>query len=63
MKVHYRFEVCIDKGTERERWADVRPSGGEPYEYPTHEEAERMANLCYGRDPSIVRVRKVEVQA
>jgi hypothetical protein len=56
---HYRIEVYINKDTPNARWADVHPSDGKPYEYSTYDEAERMANLCYGRDRSIVRVREV----
>ena len=56
----YRFQVCLDKGTKHERWSDVRPTGGPPYEYATKEEAEDMARICYGRDPTIVRVYEVE---
>jgi hypothetical protein len=58
----YRFQVCLDRGTDKERWEDVYPhgSGGQPYEYDTWAEAEKMAYICYGRDPQIVRVREVE---
>ena len=57
MTAKYRFQVCLDAGTKDERWADVHPVGGAPYEYGTRAEAESMARLCYGTDASIVRVR------
>lgn len=41
--------VTIDS-TGRKEWRAVRPTGGQPYEYATREEAEKMAALCYG-DP------------
>lgn len=56
----YRMQVCLDKGTKDERWSDVHPIGGRPYEYETRAEAENMARICYG-DPTICRV--VEVQS
>lgn len=28
-------------------WQDVRPTAGEPYEYPTREAAQRMLGICY----------------
>lgn len=56
----YRFQVCLDKGTKNERWSDVRPAGGAPYEYATRREAEDMARICYGTDHTLVRVVEVE---
>jgi len=56
----YRFQVCLDKGTDKERWADVRPAGGAPYEYATRDEAERMAYICYGNDHTIARVVELD---
>jgi hypothetical protein len=58
----YRFQVCLDKGTDKERWADVHPAGkpDQPYTYDTRQEAEDMARICYGIDPSGSRVREVE---
>ena len=52
----FRIQVCLNRGTKNERWADMRPTGGEPYEYATKEEAEHMAYICYSRNPRIVRV-------
>ena len=60
MTTKYEFQVCLDRGTDKERWHSVRPSSGQPYQYDTRDEAEQMARICYGTDPSIVRV--VEVQ-
>jgi hypothetical protein len=57
----YRFQVLLHKGTKDERWADVHPTGGAPYEYLTQQEAEDMARMCYGNDDSVVRV--IEVQS
>jgi hypothetical protein len=51
----YRFQVCLDKGTKNERWEYVHPVGGPPYEYDSKVEAERMARICYGDNPSDVR--------
>jgi len=55
----YRFQVCLKQGTEDERWEDVHPVGGKPYEYATRRAAEDMARMCYGDDPEIVRVVEV----
>ena len=57
----YRFQVYIetDQRLKKMEWKDVHPTGGQPYEYDTKEEAERMAYICYGNDPSIVRVVEV----
>jgi hypothetical protein len=38
----YRIQVRI--GTQ---WQDLRPAGGQPYRYPTKQEAEHMRRLCY----------------
>jgi hypothetical protein len=56
----YRFQVCLNKGTVRERWEDVHPVGGKPYEYTTRAEAENMARIAYGTDNTLVRVREIE---
>jgi hypothetical protein len=56
----YRFQVCLAKGTKDERWEDVHPKGGPAYEYVTREGAEDMARICYGTDPSLVRVVEVD---
>jgi hypothetical protein len=56
----FRFQVHLDAGKPTDRWEDVRPTGGQPYEYPTREEAEKNAYICYGKDPSIVRVVEVK---
>ena len=56
----YRFQVCLDKGTKTERWADVHPVGGKPYEYATRKEADNAAYVCYGNDHTIVRVVEVD---
>lgn len=58
----FRFQVLLDKGMITERWADVRPAGGKPYEYDTRAEAENMARVCYGNDPAIVRVSEVSYE-
>ena len=57
----YRFQVLIESNTipPRKEWKDVHPTGGKPYEYDTNREAEHMAYICYGNDPSIVRVVEV----
>ena len=60
MAKRYRFQVCLDKGEKTERWSDVHPVGGKPYEYNTRKEAENMARICYGLDPGICRVIEVE---
>lgn len=60
MTTVYRFQVCLDKGKPTERWEDVYPVGGEPYEYATYKEAADMARLCYGMDATIVRVVEIE---
>jgi hypothetical protein len=57
--MHYRFQVRLDVGKKTERWEDVHPVGGAPYQYATRAEAENMARICYGNDPAIVRVREV----
>lgn len=31
----------------RDQWTSVRPTGGEPYEYATAEEAAAMVKTCY----------------
>ena len=56
----FRFQVCLDKGTKTERWEDVHPQGGKPYEYATRREAEDMARMCYGTDRALVRVVEVD---
>lgn len=59
----YRFQVCLNKGTDKERWSTVCPTFngkvGLPYEYNTYDEAKDMARMCYGNDPSLVRVVEV----
>jgi hypothetical protein len=59
----YRFQVLLEtrvNGVPVKEWKDVHPTGGQPYEYDTRREAEDMARMCYGNDPSIVRVREVQ---
>lgn len=55
----YRFQVHLDVGQKTDRWSDVHPTGGTPYEYTTRKEAEDMARICYGNDPAIVRVIEI----
>jgi hypothetical protein len=46
MQVHDGFE-----------WVWVRPTGGEPYQYETKAEAEKMLRICYDMcSPDQVRV-------
>lgn len=56
----YGFDVFAFVGKKNGKdiyeWKAVHPTGGQPYRYDTREEAERMARICYGSDPSIVRV-------
>jgi hypothetical protein len=59
MKPKFRMEILNRVGN----WEPVGPSRGEPYEYDTRDEAERMLRFCY---PDQVRinlgtVRVVEV--
>jgi hypothetical protein len=58
----YRFQVHLDVGRINERWEYVHPNGrqNEPYTYVTRREAEDMARMCYGNDPSLVRVVEIE---
>jgi hypothetical protein len=58
----YRFQVrvCVNTTTKEHKWKDVHPNNEQqPYEYETRAEAEKMAYICYGNDPTIVRVVKI----
>ncbi len=55
----YGFQVHLEvirDGKPVMEWRDVHPANGEPYRYATRGEAEGMARMCYGNDPSVVRV-------
>lgn len=43
-----------------DQWRSVRPSGGEPYEYATVEEAAAMIRMCY---PDQLREDRLEAAA
>jgi len=50
----YEFQVMVtrrDPVTNKmiKSWVSVRPTGGDPYRYDTEIEAERMADMCYGK--------------
>ncbi len=61
MKYRFQVRVLIDARTKEHAWKDVHASGAPtPYEYTTRAEAERMAYICYGNDPTIVRVVEVD---
>lgn len=41
----FRFQVCLDKGTERERWHEMSTTG------PAAREKQRRRDLASGRPP------------
>lgn len=41
------------------QWVDMRPTGGEPYQFLTKRDAKRMAAICYPDHPNSVRVVRV----
>ena len=59
MATKFMIQVCLYKGTYRERWADVQPVGGKPYEYDTRAEVENMARLCQDAHRSDIQVIEV----
>lgn len=38
----FRMQVLVNGA-----WSFVRPAGGEPYEYDTEDEAQKMLRICY----------------
>ena len=52
----YLVQILLDRGKKTERWEYVHPTGGQPYEYETREEAEKASRLSYDTNPTIVRV-------
>lgn len=57
--IEVRVFVRKEQGADIYEWRDMRPTGGKPYRYATRREAENMAYICYGNDPSICRVVEV----
>lgn len=59
----YGFQVLVtelnSEGHKVYVWKDVHPTGGQSYRYASRAEAEKMARICYGGDPSLVRVVEV----
>jgi len=59
----YGLQVKVNIAGKFE-WRDIRPSNdprfrsveSEPYRFADRGEAERMARICYGGDPDIVRI-------
>ena len=38
----------------------IHPTGGEPYRFPTQEQAEHMKHICYPQSGDKVRVRRLD---
>lgn len=43
----YRLQVNIARAGNVPVWQFVRPTGGKPYAFATHDEARSMARICY----------------
>jgi len=53
----YGFQVKVyNSATKSHEWKFVHPTGGAPYSYPTADEAQVMADMCYPDEHEGVRV-------
>lgn len=45
----FRIEVLVKKqaGSQETEWRAMRPTGDQPYEWPTRNEAQRQLEMCY----------------
>lgn len=59
--IKYGLEVHVRAKDNTMEWVRMRPTGSdEPYVWDTHEKAERMAYICFGNNPAIIRVVEVK---
>ncbi len=58
----FEMQVLVENhATHKKEWKSVRPTGGQPYQYETREEAQRTLEMCYA-DALVEEVRVIEVQ-
>jgi hypothetical protein len=59
MSYGIEVECSARYGTEKPDWRRLRPTGREPYVYPTYDDAERDMRMCY---PNLVIAEQVRVR-
>jgi hypothetical protein len=47
----FQIQVKIQMAPGRYEWKSIRPTGGQPYTFPTKEAASKMLRMCYPDEP------------